>query len=130
MQNQYKEIEKTKIRNERTLEGALDAIITTSHDNKILFFNKAAEEMWGFKKEDVLDKEIKMLFSEKQIGENNFISQYTLGGDNKIIGSRKEIKITTKKGDEKPVLILLSKAHVDNEITYTAFIQNIEVELF
>ena len=39
MKEQFTEIENIKIRNERTLEGALDAIITTSRDNKIIFFN-------------------------------------------------------------------------------------------
>ena len=130
MQNQYKEIERIKIRNERTLEGALDAIITTSNDNKIIFFNNAAEEMWGYPKNEVLGMDIGILFSNEQIESDEFLTAYTGPGDNKVIGVRKEIKISTKSGEEKPVLILLSKAQVDTENTYTAFIQNIEVELF
>jgi hypothetical protein len=47
-----------------------------------------------------------------------------------MIGQRKEIKITNKDGIDSSVLILLSEARVDDEHTYTAFIQNIEVELF
>ncbi|NJK97733.1 MAG: hypothetical protein HC905_25015 [Bacteroidales bacterium] len=51
-------------------------------------------------------------------------------GGQKTIGQRREIKITNKNGDDIPVLFLLSEARVDDENTYTAFIQNIEVELF
>jgi hypothetical protein len=47
-----------------------------------------------------------------------------------MIGQRKEIKITNKDGEDVPVLVLLSEAKVEDENTYTAFIQNIEVELF
>lgn len=130
MQNQFKEIERIKIRNERTLEGALDAILTTSHDNKIIFFNKAAEELWGYSREEVMGQDIGVLFSNQAIEEDDFLLKFTGPGDEKIIGVRKEIKIFTKNKEEKPVLILLSKAQVDQENTYTAFIQNIEVELF
>ena len=130
MQQQYKEIERIKIRNERTLEGALDAIITTGHDNKIIFFNHAAEELWGYKRQEIINHDIGILFSHKIIEEDEFLIAYTGPGDSKIIGVRKEINILTKQKEEKHVRALLSRAQVDNEVTYTAFIQNIEVELF
>ncbi|MBN1596960.1 MAG: PAS domain S-box protein [Bacteroidales bacterium] len=130
MKEQFKEIERIKIRNERTLEGALDAIITTSNDNKIIFFNEAAVILFGYNKDEVIGKDVGILFSNKTIAENEFVNKYTGPGDKKIVGQRKEVKIKTKKGDEIPVLILLSNAQVEKENTYTAFIQTIEVELF
>jgi PAS domain S-box-containing protein len=130
IKEQFKEIEKMKLRNERTLEGALDAIITINADHKIEFFNRAAEQMWGYTKKEVMGNDVHMLFDSDTIQNNEFVKQYVGFGDNKIIGERKEIKICDKDGNIKPVLILLSKADVENERTYTAFIQNIEVELF
>ena len=130
MKEQYREIERIKIRNERTLEGALDAIITTSNDNKVLFYNKAAVELFGYTKEEVMDKDIGMLFNPETIKSDEFLVKYTTRTENKLVGERKEIRIRKKTGEELPVLILLSKAHVENEITFTAFIQRIEVELF
>ncbi|MBN1951955.1 MAG: PAS domain S-box protein [Bacteroidales bacterium] len=130
MKEQFKEIENIKIRNERTLEGALDAIITTSNDNKIIFFNKAAVNLVGYSKEEVLNQDISMLFDTENSAEDEFLSSYIARGDNKMIGVRKEVKMKTKDGEEIPVLILLSKAQVEGENTYTAFIQTIEVELF
>jgi PAS domain S-box-containing protein len=130
MQEQFKEIENIKIRNERTLEGALDTIIQSTQDSKIIFYNKAAELLLGYKKEEVLGQNLSSLFSETSINTDDFIAKYIGNADNKIIGVRKEIMMKTKLGKELPVLILLSKAKVDGETTYTAFIQNIEVELF
>jgi PAS domain S-box-containing protein len=127
MQEQFKEIEHIKIRNERTLEGALDAIITTSHDNKILFFNQAAVDLLKFSKDEVMGKSVDMLFSAKVIDEDDFVSKYVNPGDNKVIGKRKEVSFKAKDGNEISVLLLLSKAQVDKENTYTAFIQTIEV---
>jgi PAS domain S-box-containing protein len=130
MEQQYKEIEKVKIRNERTLEGALDAIFTINQEGKIDFFNKAAENLWGTPRKEILGMNISTLFSEENIKNDEFIAGLVAPGTNKMIGQRKEVKITNKEGVEIPVLILLSEAKVDDEHTYTAFIQNIEVELF
>jgi PAS domain S-box-containing protein len=130
MQEQFKEIERIKIRNERTLEGALDAIVQTSKDNKIIFYNRAAESLLGYDKDEVIGQEISMFFTPETIESNDFLTKYTQPGDLKIVGVRTEIKIKPKNGDELSVLILLSKAQVENENTYTAFIQTIEVELF
>ena len=130
MQNQFKEIEKIKLRNERTLEGALDAIFTISPDNKIIFFNKAAEDLWGYSKQEVLGHDVGILFNGSLIEADDFLTKLTEQGNNKIVGIRKEIKIASKSGEEKSVLILLSNAQVEKENTYTAFIQNVEVELF
>jgi PAS domain S-box-containing protein len=130
MELQYKEVEKVKIRNERTLEGALDAIVTINQEGRIEFFNKAAEDLWGLPRKETIGMNVKVLFSEANIQEDEFTKAYVTPGGEKIIGQRKEIKITNKNGDDIPVLFLLSEARVDDENTYTAFIQNIEVELF
>jgi len=130
MKLQFKETEKIKIRNERTLEGALDAIITINQNGTIEFFNKAAEELWGKQREEVLGKNVKILFSEEAQKEDEFVSSYVEPEKNKIIGQRKEVNIKNKEGEDVPVLFLLSEAKVEDEHTFTAFIQNIEVELF
>lgn len=130
MEQQYKEIEKVKIRNERTLEGALDAIFTINQEGRIEFFNRAAEDLWGMTRKETLGMHIRILFSAEKIKEEEFVASLVGSGTDKIIGQRKEVTITNKNGDNIPVLILLSEAKVDDENTYTAFIQNIEVELF
>jgi PAS domain S-box-containing protein len=130
MQEQFKEIERIKIRNERTLEGALDAIVQTSQYNKIIFYNRAAEILLGFTKDDVIGQDVSILFTQEAIESSEFLLKYTRPGDIKMVGVRTEIKIKPKDNEELSVLILLSKAQVENENTYTAFIQTIEVELF
>ncbi len=130
MEQQYKEVEKVKIRNERTLEGALDAIVTVNQEGRIEFFNKAAEDLWGMSKKETMGMNMRVLFSEENIKQNEFIQVLVSSATNKTIGARKEVKITNKDGIDINVLMLLSEAKVDDENTYTAFIQNIEVELF
>ncbi|PLW99600.1 MAG: histidine kinase, partial [Marinilabiliales bacterium] len=130
MQQQFKEIEIIKIRNEKTLEGALDSIITIGGTGKIEFFNKAAEEIWEYTKEETIGNDVSMLFSKETIENDEFIGSFVDPNKEKFIGERREANILTKSGEETPVLFLFSDAKVEGEYTVTAFIQNIEVELF
>lgn len=130
MAEQYKEIEKIKIRNERTLEGAHDAIITFNRTGTIEFFNKSAELLWGYSKSEVLGENVGILFSDNAKTDDPFVAAI-VNGEDKQVGLRKEIKVLKRNGEEVPVLLLLSEAKIsDEEHSYTAFIQNIEVELF
>ena len=126
----FKEIEAVKVRNEKTLDGMLDAIITTSSDGVVEFFNVAAEKLWSYSREEVLGKNVSMLFADDDIAKNDFINAFVTPGVQKMIGERKEVSIKDKFGEQVPVLILLSEAEVDGDHSFTAFIQNIEVELF
>ena len=130
VKEQFKEIEAVKIRNEKTLEGALDAIITTNNDGTLEFFNAAAEKLWGYNRNEVLGQNVSMLFSNETVKQNQFVSAFITPGEEKITGERREIPIKNKYGEEIPVLFLLSAAQVDDEYSFTAFIQNVEVELF
>nr|WP_319400356.1 PAS domain S-box protein [uncultured Carboxylicivirga sp.] len=127
---QFKEIEAVKIRNEKTLEGALDAIITTNKHGILEFFNLAAEKLWGYDRGEVLGQHVSMLFSEDTAKNDEFISAFVSNDKEKIIGERREAPIKNKVGSEEPVLFLLSEAKVGEDHSYTAFIQNVEVELF
>jgi PAS domain S-box-containing protein len=127
---QFQEIEKIKVRNEKTLEGAHDAIITINQAGDVEFFNRAAETLWGYSRNEVLGKNIKMLFRNYTADEDEFMVNLLHPEKRKVVGVRKETNILAKDGTEKPVIILLAGAKVQNEYTYTAFIQNIEVELF
>jgi PAS domain S-box-containing protein len=122
--NQFKEIEKIKNLNEKMLEDSPDAVITTSHDNRIVFFNKAAELLWQLNRSDVLDQDISILFPETLTEKDELLGSFTRPGDHKITGKRKKSIIIDKNGKEKQVLIMLTKARIDNENAYMAFIQH------
>ncbi len=127
---QFKEIEAVKIRNEKTLEGALDAIITTDKEGIVRFFNAAAEKLWGFSRQDILGKQVKQLFSPETLENNPFVAAFVDPESEKIVGERREVPIKNVYADEISVLFLLSEAKVGDDHSFTAFIQNVEVELF
>lgn len=126
----FKEVEAVKVRNEKTLDGMLDAIVTTNQEGIVEFFNEAAEKLWSYSRTEVLGNNVSMLFAEDDLQKNDFIKSFVTPELPKTIGERREIPIKDKYGESVPVLALLCEAEVDGEHSFTAFIQNIEVELF
>lgn len=128
---QFQEIEKAKIISEKTLEGAHDAIITINHHGIVEFFNRAAENLWGQSRKDIIGQNVNLLFKDvADEKEDEMIHSLLRAEKRKLIGARKETNILHKNGELVSVLMILAGAKVQNEYTYTAFIQNIEVELF
>lgn len=130
MKAQFRQIEAVKERNEKTLEGALDAIITINKDGIIEFFNAAAEGLWAYDRSEVLEKSVDILFPAQALQDDEFVKAFANPDMKKIVGVRKEIPIKNKYGEEAAALFLISEAEVGEEHSYTAFIQNVEVELF
>lgn len=122
--NQFKETERIKNLNEKILEDSPDAIVTAGHNNRIIFFNKAAEKLWNIDRNEVLQQDVSVLFPEKITDKDELIGSFTRPGDHKLIGQQRNSLIINKNGQKKNVKILLAKARVDNENAYTAFIQN------
>ncbi|MDZ8186790.1 MAG: response regulator [Nostoc sp. ChiSLP02] len=57
-----------KIREQAALlDVATDAIFVRDLDDKILFWNKAAENLYGWKKEEAINKKARFLWQEKQL---------------------------------------------------------------
>ncbi|MEF8844923.1 MAG: PAS domain S-box protein [Bacteroidales bacterium] len=129
VKQRFKDMEKEKLRNERTLEGASDAILTIDQEGTVKFFNKAAEELWQIEKPMILGKNLNKLFPNGS-NQDDFIERLLNPNKDKVVGERKEVNITNTSGEEVPVIMVLSMAHVEDETTYTAFVQNISVDLF
>ncbi|MFW5892487.1 MAG: PAS domain S-box protein [Bacteroidota bacterium] len=126
-----KEIQSVKVRNEKTLEGALDAIVTINQEEKIELFNKAAEQLWGIPRHRVLGKSVKLILPKPyDTLKDGKVFQFLQSDQNHLKGNRTEVNIENNAGEKIPVLLTLTEVKIGNEYTYTAFIQNISVELF
>jgi PAS domain S-box len=131
LHQKLEEIKAVKIRNEKTLEGAMDAIITINSDEKVELYNRAAEELFGYSKEEIIGQHITMLLPSeyKSLKLGNVIG-YLKSDKNRFKGVRNEVAVYDKWGNELSILLTISEAEIGEDYTYTAFIQNISVELF
>ncbi len=132
MKQQIKEIEIEKLKNEGILEGCVDAVITFDKKGNIEFFNKASEEIFCYKRNEVLGKNINELINLYLDENNGDYSAFYVDKNNirKLISVRTEISVKSQTSGEIPVLITLSKTVIEGKFYFTAFIQSIAVELF
>ena len=109
----------------------MDAIITINSEEKVELYNRAAEELFGYSKQEVIGQSITMLLpaAYKSLNSGDVIG-YLKSEANRFKGARSEVTAADKWGNELSLLLTISEAQIGDDYTYTAFIQNISVELF
>ncbi|RAW01012.1 PAS domain S-box protein [Pseudochryseolinea flava] len=115
----------------QTLEQAVDSVVTINADKKILFFNKAAEKMFGFTREEVMGQNVKMIVPfEHRGGHDGYVDANMKTSVNKVVGQGRDLEMTRRDGSKFWGNLSLSKVEINNEIQYTAFIKDISEERF
>ncbi|BCL77437.1 hypothetical protein JHS3_31730 [Jeongeupia sp. HS-3] len=113
----------------QTLEQALDAVVTIDEDNKVTFFNRAAESLWGYARAEVIGNNVKMLVPHGiQSGHDGYVNANRNTGQDKIVGTSREVQIERKDGGKVWGSLSLSKVSVGDKIIYTAFLKDITRE--
>jgi polar amino acid transport system substrate-binding protein len=110
------------------LENATDGILTIDDAQKVIRFNPACEEMWGYRAEEVLGQDLNMLLPE-YIREGHLANVHRFR-DAKVGGIHMEDRGLnlfglTKEGVVFPAEVGISMSEVDGEAQYTAFIKDI-----
>lgn len=114
----------------QTLEQALDGVVTIDGRTKeILFFNKAAESMWGYGREEVLGKNIKVIVPpEHQAPHDSYVDANVNGAPNKIVGTSRDVEVQRKDGSRFWANLAISKVVLGDQILYTAFCKDVTAQ--
>ena len=127
LQNKLQDAENKLVVNESVLEQAIDAIVTIDGASKaIIFFNSAAERMWGYSREEVLGKNIKFIVPQAiQANHDDYVDANMNSGVNKIVGSSRDIEVERKDGSSFWASLALSKVTSNGKTLFTAFVKDI-----
>lgn len=123
---QERELKFSKILFEKTFDNSADAIVSIDESLAITFFNKSSENLWEFKKSEIIGKDFQELFPSEYAGDPMFLDNYIVKG----LNIRKEMTIQNSRKIKFPVNILFIETKVGETKIYTAFIQKIETEIF
>lgn len=117
-------------RMDQTLEQALDSVVTIDGETKeILFFNKSAENMFGYDREEVLGKNVKMIVPmEHKSPHDSYVDNNMRTGQNKIVGKSRDVEIERKDGTKFWGNLALSKVEAGGKTLYTAFIKDVTAQ--
>lgn len=114
---------------DQTLEQCIDAVVSIDEANCVTFFNKAAEALWGYSREEVINRNVKILVPQAlQHNHDQLVNRNRETGQDRIVGTSRDVKIERKDGKVIWGNLSLSKVTIGGKITYTAFVKDITKE--
>ena len=121
-----KDLSESQQRLRAIVETAQDAIITADKKGMIVSWNKGAQILFGYSKEEIIEKPLVLIIPERyrQAHEKGFNS-YLETGVPKVIGRVVELAGIRKGGVEFPLELSLSSSKVNADIFFTAILRDI-----
>jgi two-component system sensor kinase FixL len=108
------------------LDAAVDALVIIDGKGNIELFNSAAQKMFGYTKQDVFGKNIKMLMPAPfSIEHDKYLSSYLASGEAKIIGKGRKVKGKKSNGEEFPIFLSVGEVKDSSHIQFVGIIRDI-----
>ncbi|MGB3713321.1 MAG: PAS domain S-box protein [Candidatus Promineifilaceae bacterium] len=136
----FGELASLALRNSRSLESlqsseerfrsvaqtAQDAIITINKDGNIVFWNKAAETIFGLHSEDAVGEPLDFIIpGQHRTRHRKGMERVVSTGETRVIGKTVEMLGVKKDGSEFPLELSLSSFEVKQEPFFTGIIRDI-----
>ncbi|QDF68134.1 PAS domain S-box protein [Shewanella sp. SNU WT4] len=123
----YRTISDEKIKQRAILDASLDAIISINEKQQVVEYNKVAEEIFGYTKEEVLNQPMMDLILPPHYREPHKagIERFMSSGKSVVIGQRLSLCALRKNGETFPIEICISSLNTDNGYLFIANIRDI-----
>lgn len=93
------------------LDTAADGIVVIDERGRILVFNSACERMFGYRSEEIIGENIRMIMPGRYSTEHdNYIDQYRETGVKRVIGIGREVKGRHRDGSIFPIELSVGEA--------------------
>jgi PAS domain S-box-containing protein len=107
-------------------QSAVDAIISIDSEDKIIFWNKGAEEIFGYSEEEVMGRSVIMLIpGSLREAHHSGVRRYLVTGERRLIGKTAELRGLMKGGIEFPLELSLSTWTTSEGTFFTGMIRDI-----
>jgi len=117
----------SEVRKASILDTALDSIITSDETGRITEFNAAAEVAFGYKKQDVIGRQMADLIIPHRYRERHRegMKRYLATGEAHVLGRRIEIEALRADGSELPVELAIVRVPLPGPAFFTAYIRDL-----
>jgi PAS domain S-box-containing protein len=119
-------IQLNEIRKGAILEAALDCIVSMNPAGAITEFNPAAERIFGYRRADVLGKDMASLLIPPSFraAHRAGVARFLGTGTPRILGKRIEISAIRADGTEFPIELTVTRVELPGGPMFTAFIRD------
>ncbi|WP_374348675.1 PAS domain S-box protein [Phenylobacterium sp.] len=115
------------LRAARILMVAADAIVSIDADQKIILFNPAAEQMFGYRAEEVLGQGLAMLIPERaRQGHTGQVEAFRRSKSaSRMMSERSEVLGCRRNGEVFPLEATITKVMAAGQLTFTAHLRDV-----
>lgn len=112
------------------LEQNMMGAVLINENNEVMFFNPAAEKLWGYKREEVIGNNIDMLIPrDLRPAHPEYIRHNREGGKARVEGMSRELQLEKKDGSKIWTRFALSKVSAEGKVYYLALVRDASVEM-
>src|SRR5579872_4308757 len=127
-QRAEEELSESESRNRAILQAALDCIITIDQQGKIIEFNPAAEETFGFRREEIVGRDLAETLLPQATRERHrdALDRYSTAGEmGSMLGSRFEQPMVRKNGQRFVAELCMQAIPLEGSTVFTLFLRDI-----
>jgi PAS domain S-box-containing protein len=120
-------LRQSEARKSAILDSALDCIMTIDHEGYITEFNPAAERTFGYRRSEVLGKQLADVIIPLSLREQHQrgLARYLATGDAHVLGRRVEMTAVRADGSEFPVELAITRIPLDGPPSFTGYLRDI-----
>jgi len=121
------ELQLSEARKAAILDSALECIVTIDHQGCITEFNPAAERTFGYRREEVLGKQLADMIIPPALRERHRqgFARYLATGQARVLGRRIEITAVRADGREFPAELAITRIPLDGPPSFTGYLRDI-----
>jgi PAS domain S-box-containing protein len=121
-----KEIQRAATWLQSLIETTQDAVLSIDRGGRVVLFNPAAEQIFGYTQEEIVGQKVNVLMAEPYQSEHDsYIERYERTGVPHAIGRIRTVTAKRKSGELFAIELSVTKVSEDEDVQYAAFIRDI-----
>ena len=122
-----RELKRSEVRKAAIVDAALDCVVTTDHEGCITEFNPAAEQTFGYCRDEVLGKHLADVIIPPSLREKHRqgFARYLATGEVRVLGKRIEMTAVRADGNEFPVELAITRIPLEGPPSFTGYLRDI-----
>jgi PAS domain S-box-containing protein len=127
LRDETSELRRSEARSKAIVDSALDGLVAIDHEGRITEFNPAAEQTFGYRRDEVIGKTLSEVLVPPSLREKHErgFARYLATGEAHVLGRRLEMAALCADGSEIPVEMAITRIQLPGPPSFTAYIRDI-----